>query len=39
MSDLSRLKWTRGLVAFSIPVVIGIGVVLLTIIGANGMMG
>ena len=38
MSEQSRLKWTRGLVGFSIPIVIGIGVVLLIIIGAINMM-
>ena len=38
MSEQSRLKWTRGLVGFSIPIVIGIAVVLLIIIGAINMM-
>jgi hypothetical protein len=38
MSEQSRLKWTRGLVGFAIPLVIGIGVVLLIIIGATAMM-
>ena len=38
MSEQSRLRWTRGLVGFAIPLVIGIGVVLLMIIGALNMM-
>ena len=38
MSEQSRAKWTRGLVGFSIPLVIIIGVVLLVIIGATAMM-
>ena len=38
MSEQSRLKWTRGLVGFSIPLVIGVGFLLLIIIGATMMM-
>ena len=38
MSELSRLKWTKGLVALSIPLVLAIGVVLLVIIGSTSMM-
>ncbi len=38
MSEQSRLKWTRGLVGFSIPLAIAIAVVLLIIIGATAMM-
>jgi hypothetical protein len=38
MTAQSRLKWTQGLVALSIPLVLGIGVVLLLVIGATRSM-
>ena len=38
MSNEPRLKWTRGLVGYAIPLVIGVGFVLLIIIGATAMM-
>jgi hypothetical protein len=38
MTEQSHLKWTRGLVGFSIPLVLVIAVVLLIVIGATAMM-
>lgn len=35
MSEQSRLKWTQGLVSLSLPLVLGIAVVLLLVIGAT----
>ena len=37
MSEQTILKWTKGLVALSIPLVLTIAVVFLMIIGGNRM--
>ena len=38
MSEQSRLRWTKGLVGYSLPLVLVIALVLLIIIGATVMM-
>lgn len=38
MAEQAHLKWTKGLVALSLPLVLGIGLMLLIIIGATTSM-
>ena len=38
MSETPRLRWTKGLVSLSLPLVLGIAIVLLIVIAATLMM-